>query len=208
MRLPTLYSYRRCPYAMRARMALKYAAIAVDICEIQLDAKPGALLALSPKGTVPVLVLHAADGGVNLVLEHSMEIMHWAFQQQDKFAWLAADAALTQQLIAENDTSFKQALDKYKYSIRFPEHSAVDYRVQAEIFVQKLEWLLSTSPYLLGQQQTLADIAIFPFIRQFAAVDTSWFLAAPYPKVRSWLDSQVQSSLFVSIMLKPIKLST
>jgi len=204
MSLPILYSYRRCPYAMRARMALHYAAIAVDIREIQLNAKPNALLALSAKATVPVLVLHAADGTVNAVLEQSMDIMYWALQQQDTLSWLAADAVQSKQLIAENDTSFKLALDKYKYAVRFPEKSAADYRAQAEVFLYKLELLLSGSNYLLSSQLTLADIAIFPFIRQFAAVDSSWFETAPYPKLRNWLNTLLQSSLFVSVMVKPI----
>jgi glutathione S-transferase len=187
---------------MRARMALNYASIAVNIHEITLKAKPSALLALSAKGTVPVLVLYAADGTVNAVLEQSMDIMHWALQQQDPSAWLAADAVQTAQLIAENDTGFKLALDKYKYAIRFPEQSAADYRAQAEIFLNKLELLLSSSPYLLSRQPTLADIAIFPFIRQFAAVDSIWFLAAPYPKLRNWLHTLLESSLFVIVMAK------
>jgi glutathione S-transferase len=204
MTLPILYSYRRCPYAMRARMALHYAAITVDTHEIQLNAKPSALIALSAKATVPVLVLHAADDTVNAVLDQSMDIMYWALQQQDNSAWLAADAAQTEQLIAENDSSFKLALDKYKYAIRFPEQSAADYRTQAEGYLHKLELLLSTSPYLLSQQLTLADIAIFPFIRQFAAVDSSWFLQAPYPKLRHWLQQLVESALFVRVMAKAV----
>lgn len=204
MTLPILYSYRRCPYAMRARMALSYAAIAVDTREIQLNAKPSALLALSAKATVPVLVLHAADGTVKAVLEQSMDIMYWALQQQDTAAWLGADVAQTEQLIAENDTSFKLALDKYKYAERFPEMSAADYRAQAEVFLHKLELLLSRSTYLLSPQLTLADIAIFPFIRQFAAVDSNWFMTAPYPNLRNWLNTQVQSSLFLSVMAKPV----
>lgn len=207
MNLPILYSYRRCPYAMRARMALQYAKIAVDIHEITLSAKPSAMLALSAKATVPVLVLHDANNTVSAVLEQSMDIMHWALQQQDESAWLAAEPALTEQLIAENDTSFKQALDKYKYAIRFPQQSAADYRAQGEIFLQKLELLLAASAYLLSGRPTVADIAIFPFIRQFAAVDAIWFLAAPYPNVRDWLNRLVASSLFVSVMVKPIEIS-
>jgi glutathione S-transferase len=203
MPLPILYSYRRCPYAMRARMALKYAGVALDIRDISLSAKPSAMLAVSAKGTVPVLVLDDASSGTSKVLEQSMDIMHWALQQQDQAAWLDADATLTQQLITENDTSFKQALDKYKYAVRFPEQSAAEYRIQAEVFLSKLELLLSTSPYLLSKQLTLADIAIFPFIRQFAAVDAIWFAAAPYPKLRNWLSQLVASSLFISVMVKP-----
>lgn len=203
MSLPILYSYRRCPYAMRARMALKYAMVEVDIREITLRAKPSAMLAVSAKGTVPVLVLQDARTGVITVLEQSMDIMRWALRIQDKSAWLAADSVLTQQLITENDTSFKLALDKYKYAIRFPEQSVADYRAQAEVFLHKLELLLSASPYLLNRQLTLADIAIFPFIRQFAAVDAVWFLTAPYPHLRSWLNKLVESDLFLSVMVKP-----
>ncbi len=192
-----LYSYRRCPYAMRARMALKYAGIAFETREIVLKNKPAHMLKVSPKATVPVLVL--SDG---TVLEQSLEIMLWALQQQDKDDWLIADSELTQQLIAENDSIFKQALDKYKYAIRFPEDSAEVYRTQGEVFLQRLEILLSQSQYLLINQISLADIAIFPFIRQFSGVDTMWFEAAPYPKLKIWLKTLIESELFTSIMQK------
>jgi len=197
MALPILYSYRRCPYAIRARMALQYAGIAVAIREIALKDKPVEMLKASPKGTVPVLVL--PDGSV---LEQSLEIMHWALQQHDTAGWLTADSARTQQLIAESDGSFKQALDKYKYAIRFPEQAEVDYRAQGEVFLQKLELLLTQSQFLLKDQVSLADIAIFPFIRQFSGVDQSWFEAAPYPKLRGWLTCLISSTLFISIMQK------
>lgn len=195
--LPVLYSYRRCPYAMRARMALKYANIAVEIREISLKDKPLALLEVSPKGTVPVLVLQDAT-----VLEQSLDIMYWALQQQDAEGWLMADSTLTQQLIGENDSSFKQALDKYKYAIRFPEQSSVIYRAQGEVFLQKLELLLSKSPFLLNTQPSLADIAIFPFIRQFAAVDNAWFESTGYSALKAWLQRLVESALFLSVMEK------
>lgn len=192
-----LYSYRRCPYAMRARMALKYAGIALEIREIELKNKPAHMLKVSPKATVPVLVL--SDG---TVLEQSLEIMFWALQQQDKDDWLIADSELTQQLIAENDSIFKQALDKYKYAIRFPEQSVEVYRTQGEVFLQRLEILLSQSQCLLSSQISLADIAIFPFIRQFSGVDTMWFEAAPYPKLKIWLKTLIESELFTNIMQK------
>ena len=197
MYVPVLYSYRRCPYAMRARMALKYAGIKVDIREIALRNKPVAMLKVSPKGTVPVLVLQ--DGHV---LEQSLDIMHWALQQSDVDGWLAADSTLAQHLIAENDGSFKQALDKYKYAIRFPEQSAEIYRAQGEQFLQELELRLSQSRFLLQDQLSLADIAIFPFIRQFAAVDATWFDAADYPRLKAWLSVLVKSALFDSVMEK------
>lgn len=195
--LPILYSYRRCPYAMRARMALKYTGITVELREITLKDKPAAMLKASPKATVPVLVL--PDGRV---IEQSLDIMHWALQQQDNDGWLSADSNMTQLLITENDGSFKQALDKYKYAIRFPEQSADIYRTQGEVFLQKLEKLLSQSEYLLANQISLADIAIFPFVRQFSGVDTVWFDTTPYPKLKIWLKTLIESALFISIMEK------
>ncbi|HSI38130.1 MAG TPA: glutathione S-transferase [Methylotenera sp.] len=192
-----LYSYRRCPYAMRARMALKYAGIAVEIHEISLKDKPESMLKVSPKATVPVLVL--SDG---TVLEESLDIMYWALQQSDKGSWLGVDSERLQALITENDGSFKQALDKYKYAIHFPEQAAEYYRAQGEVFIQKLEALLSQSKFLLKDQVSLVDIAIFPFVRQFASVDTDWFETAPYPKLQTWLKGLVESELFLSIMEK------
>ena len=197
MPLPILYSYRRCPYAMRARMALKYANINVEIREIALKEKPAEMLIASPKGTVPVLVLQ--DGKV---LEQSLDIIYWALQQRDIDGWLTADKPLTQRLIAENDGSFKQALDKYKYAIRFPEQSVEFYRAQAEVFLQKLERLLAKSVFLLGDKVSLADIALFPFIRQFSGVDPVWFEAVAYLKLKAWLKQLVDSELFVDIMQK------
>lgn len=197
MPLPILYSYRRCPYAMRARMALKYANINVEIREIALKEKPAEMLIASPKGTVPVLVLQ--DGKV---LEQSLDIIYWALQQRDIDGWLTADKLLTQRLIAENDGSFKQALDKYKYAIRFPEQSVEFYRAQAEVFLQKLERLLAKSVFLLGDKVSLADIALFPFIRQFSGVDPVWFEAVAYLKLKAWLKQLVDSELFVDIMQK------
>lgn len=197
MTVPILYSYRRCPYAMRARMALKYADIMVEVCEISLKNKPTAMLKASPKGTVPVLVLH--DG---TVLEQSLDIMRWALQQRDTASWLAADGIMTLQLISENDGSFKQALDKYKYAVRFPEQPTEAYRAQAEVFLQKLERLLCQNQFLLKEQVSLADIAIFPFIRQFAAVDSVWFESADYPNLKAWLKALIGSVLFISVMEK------
>jgi glutathione S-transferase len=182
---------------MRARMALKYADIDFKIREISLKEKPQSMLAVSPKGTVPVLIL--ANGKV---LEQSLDIMHWALQRQDHEGWLKVNAESTVNLIAENDGSFKQALDKYKYAIRFPEKPAETYRSQGEVFLHKLELMLAQSPYLFGQQRSLADIAIFPFVRQFASVDAAWFETAAYPKLRAWLDGLVTSALFLSIMEK------
>lgn len=196
MTRPILYSYRRCPYAMRARMALHYSGIQVRIREIALRQKPAAMLAASPKGTVPVLVL--PDGQV---IDESLDIMRWALAQYDPQGWLQ-DAAQSLMLIAENDGTFKQALDRYKYAERFPEHPQIVYRAQGEGFVAKLETALQAHAHLLDASPRLADIAIFPFIRQFAAVDSAWWEASPYPALRSWLEHWVASELFDGIMQK------
>lgn len=182
---------------MRARMALKYAGIATKIYEISLKDKPAHLLQVSPKGTVPVLVLPEGK-----VIDQSLEIMHWALHQQDQDGWLNADHVLTQALIAENDGSLKQALDKYKYAIRFPEHPAEVYKRQGELFLQKLESLLNISDFLLKDQPVLADIAIFPFVRQFTAVDSVWFESSEYLKLKAWLKRLVSSELFKQVMEK------
>ena len=195
--LALLYSYRRCPYAMRARMALSYAGIAYQLHDISLKDKPAGLLAVSPKGTVPVLVL--PDGRV---LEQSLDIMHWALQQHDPAQWLGIDRDKSQALISENDGAFKQALDKYKYASRFPEQSAASYRSQAEVFLCKLEQALQERPFLSGAHLSLTDVAIFPFIRQFAAVDADWFAQATYPKLQAWLQARLESSLFLGVMSK------
>lgn len=197
MQLPILYSYRRCPYAMRARMALNVAKIDVEIREITLRDKPAHMLQVSPKGTVPVLVL--PDGRV---LEQSLDIMLWALKMHDPKGWLHANHPEAMQLIASNDADFKQTLDRYKYPERYPEYPQTEYRTRGELFLQQLENALQAQPYLLGQQHCVADIAIFPFIRQFVAVDAAWFSQSSYVGLRRWLEGWVQSDLFASIMQK------
>lgn len=194
MALPILYSYRRCPYAMRARMALKLAGVDVEIREISLRDKPAHMLQVSPKGTVPVLVLQ--DG---TVIEQSLEIMHWALQQH---ALIANANEVADELILENDTVFKQALDAYKYPERYPSKSQIESRADGEVFLQKLENLLLENLYLFGDTPSLADIGIFPFVRQFAAVDVAWFGKSAYPKLQHWLNRLVESKLFISVMEK------
>ncbi|HQT30657.1 MAG TPA: glutathione S-transferase [Thiobacillus sp.] len=193
--LPVLYSFRRCPYAIRARLALKLAGIAVDVREIALRDKPDAMLALSPKGTVPVL--HLPDGRV---LEQSLDIMRWALGQADAATWRMDDAT-GQALIALNDGAFKQLLDGYKYASPSSAQSAGHARDAAvELFVAPLNRRLAQTRNLLGEAPALADLAIVPFIRQFAGVDPDGFLAAPFPALRRWLDAWTHSALFVSIM--------
>ncbi|OGU20275.1 MAG: hypothetical protein A2580_07105 [Hydrogenophilales bacterium RIFOXYD1_FULL_62_11] len=193
--LPVLYSFRRCPYAIRARLALKLAGIALEVREVTLRDKPAAMLALSPKGTVPVLQL--PDGRV---LEQSLDIMHWALGQADSEIWRMDDAT-GQALIALNDGAFKGLLDDYKYANPQSTHPAGHYRDEAvDLFIAPLNQRLSQTPYFLGEAAALADLAIVPFIRQFAGVNPGWFLAAPFPALRRWLDAWTHSALFVSIM--------
>ena len=195
--LPILYSFRRCPYAIRARMAIAYASINPEIREVSLANKPSEMLSLSPKGTVPVLQLG------ELVIDESIEVMAWALEKSDPDNWLALDLQSQQQrLIEENDNQFKAWLDKYKYWDRFPEQSQQDYRSQAEKFISKLEKNLTKNSYLLGNQICMADIAIFPFIRQFAFVDKDWFDQANYPHLQRWLNEFLVSDLFVQVMEK------
>jgi glutathione S-transferase len=197
---PVLYSYRRCPYAMRARMALRYANIDVEVREIVLREKPAQMLAVSPKGTVPVLVLASGQ-----VLEQSLDIINWALEQSDVDAWIVQDQAvqkLSADLIATNDGAFKQALDKYKYAIRFPENPPDVYRAQGEAFLQRLESLLQQNAYLFRNTVSKADIAIFPFVRQFSMVDEVWFETANYPALKAWLNGLLNSQLFIDVMQK------
>lgn len=197
MTKPILYSYRRCPYAMRARMALAVSGIEVEIREISLREKPKHMLAISPKGTVPVLV--SSDGEI---IEESLDIMHWALDHQDPQAWLEVNMDEASALVAENDTDFKQALDAYKYAERFPEKTQAAHRADGEIFLKKLEGLLEENAGLSGALPTFADIAIFPFIRQFRGVDIKWFESAAYPQLNTWINTLIASELFASIMQK------
>ena len=189
-----LYSFRRCPYAMRARMALRYSGVPLSIVEVSLKAKPADMLALSPKGTVPVLA--CADGRV---IEQSLEIMHWALAQHDPDSWLEANSSA---LIEENDQIFKANLDRYKYAIRYPEQPMEHYRAQGEQFLQRLEALLKQTPFLAGHTLSLADVALAPFVRQFAHVDREWFEQTPYPHLNAWLERFLASELFNSVMAK------
>ncbi len=199
MTLPVLYSFRRCPYAMRGRLALAYAGISVELREILLKDKPQAMLDISPKGTVPVLQL--PDGQI---IDESIDVMHWALAQNDPDGWLLPEQELTAELIEQNDGPFKDALDRYKYHVRFPEHSREHYRALGEVFLQKLETLLEDTQGkgLLRDRDSLADLAIFPFIRQFANTDNQWFESAPYPLLQNWLGQHVQSELFARVMKK------
>jgi len=191
-----LYSFRRCPYAMRARMALRYSGVAVQIIEVSLKAKPAEMLALSPKGTVPVL---SVDGRV---IDESLAIMRWALAQNDPEGWLLGDDRATQALIEENDQGFKHQLNRYKYAERYPEQPMEHYRAEGEVFLMRLEGLLAEREYLLAGHLSLADVALAPFVRQFAHVDREWFGQAPYPRLQGWLQRFLESPLFIAVMAK------
>ncbi|MCD9568586.1 glutathione S-transferase [Pseudomonas protegens] len=196
----TLYSFRRCPYAMRARLALRYAGVPLRIVEVSLKAKPAEMLALSAKGTVPVLALE------DRVIDESLEIMHWALAQHDPEDWrLTADPTAQAQmaaLIAENDQVFKVHLNRYKYAERYPEAPMAHYRAQGEAFLARLDTLLQQRRYLLAAHPSLADMALLPFVRQFAHVDREWFAQTPYRSLQEWLQEQLESELFLAVMAK------
>ena len=195
---PRLYSFRRCPYAMRARLGILFAELQVELREITLKNKPPQMLAISPKGTVPVLQL--LDG---TVIEESREIMIWALAQRDSQGLLNAETLLeANALIDKNDNEFKYWLDRYKYADRHIEMSQTEYRQQGEVFLQLLEELLTKNSYLLGESITIADIGIMPFVRQFAHVNRDVFYSLPYINLQRWLQNWLQHPLFLQAMTK------
>ncbi|RUR46544.1 glutathione S-transferase [Vreelandella populi] len=196
--LHRLYSFRRCPYAMRARLGLLFAELPVELREITLKNKPAQMLAISPKGTVPVLQLF--DG---TVIEESREIMVWALEQQDPQGLLGAKVRTqANALIEQNDNEFKHWLDRYKYADRHLEMTQAEYRQRGEAFLQVLEEKLTQKPYLLGDNATIADIGIMPFIRQFAHVDRDVFYSLPYPHLQRWLQHWLEHAFFLQAMTK------
>ncbi|MEC3909192.1 glutathione S-transferase [Sphingobium sp. CR2-8] len=190
---PILYSFRRCPYAMRARLALAISATSVELREVRLSAKPAAMLAASPKGTVPVLVL--PNGAV---IDQSMNIIRHALARHDPEGWLDHDDPA---LIAANDGPFKHDLDRYKY----PERHGADptaHRQSGLAFLQEIEDRLAQATHLCGPKRGIADAAIVPFVRQFAAVEPDWFTLQPLARLKLWLSDYLASDLFAAIMLR------
>ena len=196
----TLYSFRRCPYAMRARMGLSMAGIAVRVREIVLRDKPAEMLEASPKGTVPVLVTLSGT-----VVDESLDVMRWALAQNDPEGWMTADPQATAELISRNDGRFKQALDRYKYPNRYEAESLVRGAARSEgleVLADLDSRIAANGGQLVRKERSLADIAIFPFVRQFAHTDMDWFNDQPLPYVQSWLEGHKQSHLFKGIMTK------
>ena len=206
--LPVLYSFRRCPYAMRARLALAASGLAYELREVVLRSKPAELLAASPKGTVPVLVLPGGD-----VIDESLDVMLWALRQHDPEGWLAGNVDDMLVWIAENDGGFKQHLDRYKYPMRYAgEHSdhpsgdaqafAALHRAAGAAWLVSLQHRLRENRWLFGDRASLADMAVLPFVRQFAHTDPAWFAAQPWPQLAAWLARFEVSVLYQRVMDK------
>ena len=197
---PVLYSFRRCPYAMRARLAIKYSRIDVELREVDLNNIPDALDSISTDKTVPILQL-----GDGTIIEESWDIAKWSTAQNDEDNWRGENDCYlddAEMLVEMNDFSFKEDLDHYKYADRYPEHPMEYYRELGEEFLQELESRLCGTEYLSAETMSITDIAIFPFVRQFAFVDKDWFDQSPYPKLQHWLQVVLESKLFDIIMNK------
>ena len=193
--LPILWTFRRCPYAMRARLAIHSSGRQVALQEILLKDKPAPFLAASPKGTVPVV----QDG--DRVIEESRDVMLWALNHNDPEGWLAMDDT-GHALIDTCDGPFKHALDHTKYAVRFPDLDEAAERAKAMEFLNHLNDRLSEHPFLMGPKRTLADMAILPFVRQFANTDRAWFDAQGLGPLSKWLDAFLASDRFRAVMTK------
>jgi glutathione S-transferase len=210
--LPILYSLRNCPYAMRARIAIFKAQQTVLLRDLVLSNKPAEMIVASPKATVPVVVL--ADG---TVIEESLEVMLWALRESDpsdllqaqtnkhKNSNLSSDNLMLSamlDLINEFDRGFKVCLEQYKCAKRYKEDNISECREVCEQYIQQLEQRLTQHTFLMSNNESLADIALLPFIRQFARVERQWYLQSPYPNVRQWLNRYLQSPMFTKVMAK------
>jgi glutathione S-transferase len=202
--LPVLYSFRRCPYAMRARLALASSGLAYELREVALRSKPPELLAASPKGTVPVLVLPGGE-----VIDESLDVMLWALRQRDPDGWLEGDLPSMLALIAGNDGDFKRQLDRYKYPNRYAGEHGGDAQRFAELhraagatWLASLQHRLHAQNFLFGDRASLADMAMLPFVRQFAHTDAAWFAEQPWPQLTAWLARFEASALYQSVMDK------
>jgi len=195
---------------MRARLGILLAQQSVLIRAVVTKNKPADMLALSAKGTVPVLIINHAEGSdvpqQATVIDESIDIMLWALQRNDPQDLLWAedprDLELMLELIKKNDQQFKPQLEVYKLAKRFHKESEVEDRQSCEVFIAELEQRLDSSDYLMGDRASLADYALLPFVRQFARVDRKWYVQAPYPKCRDWLNRHLQTPLYTKAMAK------
>lgn len=198
MTLPVLYSLRNCPYAMRARLAIYKSKQVVELRDVVLSNKPPEMIAASAKATVPILVLN-----LSTVIDESLNIMLWALAESDPDSLLLAentDAILS--LVHLFDSEFKPCLEAYKCAKRYHESNLQECRHACEVYIQDLEKRLSSHYYLIDENESMADIALLPFIRQFAKVERQWYLQSPYPNVKRWLNQYLQSVMFNKVMTK------
>ena len=221
MSLPILYSLQNCPYAMRARLAIFKSKVKIELRDIVLSNKPNEMLLASPKGTVPVLVLNQDKAETMQVIEESLDIMLWALSENDPEDLLHNDqdnvekdqgsSQLTAMLnlIHTFDTQFKSSLEQYRCAKRYHEDNLLDCREACEQYLKIIEERLKQHNFIISDKESLADIALLPFIRQFAQVERQWYLQSPYPKVRQWLNRYLQSPMFTKVMTKyPLWLET
>jgi glutathione S-transferase len=206
MSLPYLYSLQHCPYALRGRLGLLLAEQAVMVRAVDLRDKPADMLTTSKKATVPILVIPGENNAAGRIIDESLDIMLWALHINDPQNLLYSDEpdALNEMLslISRYDTEFIHALDKYKQASRYHDTSLVLCREECEKFISELEHILEGDRFLMGDSPSLVDYALLPFIRQFAKVERKWYLQAPYPKVRQWLNQHLQQPLFTKAMAK------
>ena len=197
MKYPILYSFKRCPYAMRARMALQLTNIKCEIREVRLNNKPKHMLEVSPKGTVPVLILN------DRTIEESMEVIDWALNQKNVFEGNLKEnqIKISDELIERFDDKFKYHLDRYKYSNRYKDVDLEFHRSECKKLLVSLEHLISNNVWFFGDKLNKLDISILPFIRQCKIADIDWFDSQKdIPKVKGVLDNFLESKLFIEIM--------
>ena len=197
MNLPILYSFRRCPYAMRARMAIILASKECELREIVLKNKPDEMLKISAKGTVPVLKLP------NKVLDESLEIISWAMQPHPKsvYVFSTKDKLKSECLIQLFDSKFKYHLDRYKYASRYLENP-LTHQKECKNILEKLDSEIESSPWIFGERVSLLDISILPFIRQCKIANPEWFFEQSFKKVIALLNFFEASDLFMHTMKK------
>lgn len=198
MTLPILYSLRHCPFAMRARLAIFKSQRAVELRDVKLTNKPAAMLKASPKGTVPILVVSASR-----VIDESLDVMLWCLGESDPDNLLRSSIVELSDLLAFidiYDSEFKPSIERYKCAKRYHETNLEACRNDCEVYIQDLERRLSEHAFVMGEDESLVDIAILPFIRQFAKVERQWYVQSSYKNLKRWLNNYLQSALFNKVM--------
>ena len=200
-KIPILFSFRRCPYAMRARIAIKLCSLECEIREINLKLKNKEFLELSPKGTVPVLVLPD-----DKIIEESMDIIHWAISNNDPYNLKLKNLEIynkDMELISIFDNEFKYHLDRYKYNSRYKGINKEEHKYKARDLLVNLNNSLKEKQWLNGENISISDISILPFIRQYRIADIKWFdEKLELPNINRWLDKFLNSKIFNNVMKK------